>query len=37
MQDRVDPELLKNLKNRIESLQIDDLRMNQQSLAEAVV
>ncbi len=36
MQDRVDPELLKNLKNRIESLQIDDLRMNQQSLAEAL-
>ena len=36
MQDRVDPVLLKNLKNRIESLQIDDLRMNQQSLAEAL-
>lgn len=36
MSDRVDPELLKNLKNRIESLQIDDLRMNQQSLAEAL-
>ena len=36
MQDRVDPELLKNLKNRIESLHIDDLRMNQQSLAEAL-
>lgn len=36
MRDRVDPELLKNLKNRIESLQIDDLRMNQQSLAEAL-
>lgn len=36
MQDRVDPELLKNLKNRIERLQIDDLRMNQQSLAEAL-
>ena len=36
MQDKVDPELLKNLKNRIESLQIDDLRMNQQSLAEAL-
>ena len=37
MQDRVDPELLKNLKNRIESLQIDDLRMNQQSLCRGVV
>ena len=36
MNDRVDPELLKNLKDRIESLQIDDLRMNQQSLAEAL-
>ena len=36
MSDRVDPELLKNLKDRIESLQIDDLRMNQQSLAEAL-
>ena len=32
MSDRVDRELLKNLKNRIESLQ----RMNQQSLAEAL-
>ena len=36
MNDRVDPELLKNLKDRIESLQIDDLRMNQQSLAAAL-
>lgn len=36
MQDRVDEELLNNVKNRIESLQIDDLRMNQQSLAEAI-
>ena len=36
MQDRVDNELLKNLKNRIESLQVDDLRMNQQSLAESL-
>ena len=36
MNDRVDPELLKNLKDRIESLKIDDLRMNQQSLAEAL-
>ena len=36
MQDRVDNELLKNLKKRIESLQVDDLRMNQQSLAESL-
>ena len=36
MEDRVDQELLKNLLNRIESLEIDDLRMNQQSLAEAL-
>ena len=37
MSDRVDRELLKNLKNRIESLQVGDLRMNQQSLAEALI
>ena len=36
MSDRVDGELLDNLKKRIESLQIGDLRMNQQSLAEAL-
>lgn len=36
MKDRVDRALLDNLKKRIESLQIDDLRMNQQSLAEAL-
>lgn len=36
MKDRVDQELLDNLKQRIESLQLDDLRMNQQSLAEAL-
>lgn len=36
MSDRVDRELLDNLKNRIESLQLGDLRMNQQSLAEAL-
>ena len=36
MKDRVDPELLKNVSSRIEILQIDDLRMNQQSLAEAL-
>lgn len=36
MSDRVDQELLKNLKNRIDSLNVADLRMNQQSLAEAL-
>lgn len=36
MSDRVDQELLTNLKKRIESLNIGDLRMNQQSLAEAL-
>lgn len=36
MSDRVDGELLDNLKKRIESLQLGDLRMNQQSLAEAL-
>ena len=36
MSDRVDMELLNNLKNRIENLQLGDLRMNQQSLAEAL-
>lgn len=36
MSDRVDSELLDNLKQRISALQLDDLRMNQQSLAEAL-
>lgn len=36
MSDRVDQELLDNLKKRIESLNVGDLRMNQQSLAEAM-
>ena len=36
MSDRVDKELLDNLKKRIESLRLGDLRMNQQSLAEAL-
>ena len=36
MSDRVDKALLDNLKKRIESLRLDDLRMNQQSLAEAL-
>ena len=33
MKDRVDKELLQNLKKRIETLELNDLRMNQQSLA----
>ncbi|MBQ8802313.1 MAG: spore germination protein [Tyzzerella sp.] len=36
MSDRVDQELLANLSNRIDSLQVDALRMNQQSLADAL-
>lgn len=36
MSDRVDPELLKNVSKRIKELKLDDLRMNQQSLAEAL-
>lgn len=36
MSDRVDEELLKNVQSRIEQLQVDDLRMNQQSLADAM-
>lgn len=36
MTDRVNPNLLEQLVSRIESLTIDDLRMNQQSLAEAL-
>ena len=36
MEDRVDKELLENLKKRIASLNVGDLRMNQQSLAEAL-
>lgn len=36
MSDRVDKELLDNLKKRIGNLQLEDLRMNQQSLAEAL-
>lgn len=37
MKDRVDRDLLKNVKQRIEALHVDDLRMNQQSLAEAIL
>lgn len=36
MKDRVDPELLKNVSERIKSIQTDALRMNQQSLAEGI-
>ncbi|MDD6442232.1 MAG: spore germination protein [bacterium] len=36
MSDRVDKELLKNVKSRLEKIDVDDLRMNQQSLAEAL-
>ena len=36
MSDRVDEELLNNIKSRIEKLEVDDLRMNQQSLAECL-
>ena len=36
MEDRVDQELLKNLNERITNIQVDDLRMNQQSLAECL-
>lgn len=36
MDDRVDQELLKNLNYRIRDIKVDDLRMNQQSLAECL-
>ena len=36
MSDRVDRELLLNVKRRIAEIRADDLRMNQQSLAEAL-
>lgn len=36
MDDRVDQELLKNLNHRIRDIKVDDLRMNQQSLAECL-
>ena len=36
MSDRVDQELLKNLTKRIQSLKLEALRMNQQSLADAL-
>lgn len=36
MSDRVDDELLKNVQERINQLKVDDLRMNQQSLADAM-
>lgn len=36
MKDRVDEALLENVQNRIKNIQVDDLRMNQQSLAECM-
>ena len=36
LDDRVDQELLKNLNYRIRDIKVDDLRMNQQSLAECL-
>lgn len=36
MSNKVDPELLKNISERIESLDVESLRMNQQSLADAL-
>lgn len=36
MSDRVDRELLKNVSDRLNCIQTDDLRMNQQSLAECL-
>ena len=36
MSDRVDQELLKNVQERIKNLELDDLRMNTQSLADAM-
>lgn len=36
MSDRVDKELLENVRNRMGRIDVDELRMNQQSLAEAL-
>ncbi len=36
MSDRVDKELLENVRNRMSQIDVDELRMNQQSLAEAL-
>lgn len=36
MSDRVDKELLENVRNRMNQIDVDELRMNQQSLAEAL-
>lgn len=36
MEDRVDPVFLKNIKQRVQDIQVDSLVMNQQSLAEAL-
>lgn len=36
MGDRVEPEMLENIKQRVDAIQIDSLSMNQQSLAECL-
>ena len=36
MKDRVDPGLLRDISQKIKGIQVDDLRMNQQSLAECL-
>ena len=36
MSDRVDQELLQNVRKRLDEVKVEDLRMNQQSLAEAL-
>lgn len=36
MGDRVEPEMLKNIRQRVDAIQIDSLSMNQQSLAECL-
>jgi stage V sporulation protein AF len=36
MSDRVDQKLLETVRSRIQGIEVDDLRMNQQSLAEAM-
>ncbi|MDY5846398.1 MAG: spore germination protein [Bariatricus sp.] len=37
MSDRVDQEMLENIRRKLNEIQVDDLRMNQQSLAEALL
>ena len=36
MADRVDQEMLQNIRKKLADIHVDDLRMNQQSLAEAL-